>query len=93
MIRSAVAIATETAVKIFEQNEPLSYTTNYGSHGLLHRGGRSSEPQSESTVKPYGRLIPLCAKSRNRVFLAIDGVAASTQSVLVTVCMMLLPCA
>jgi hypothetical protein len=41
-------------------------------------------------VKPYWRLIPLCAKRRNRVFLAIDGVAASTQSFLVTVCMVFL---
>src|ERR1017187_402041 len=54
---------------------------------------QSGEPQIESTVKPFWRLIPLCARRRNRVFLAIDGVAASTQSLLVTVCMVLSPCA
>src|SRR5713226_9157763 len=50
---------------------------------------QSELPQRESTVKPYSRIIPLCAKRRNRVFLAIDGVAASTQSFLVTVCMVI----
>jgi hypothetical protein len=33
----------------------------------------------KSLMRPYlRRLIPLCAKWRNRVFLAIDGVATST---------------
>jgi len=47
----------------------------------------------KSLMLPYlWRLIPLCAKRRNRVFLAIDGVVPSTQSFLVTVCMVLSPC-